>query len=722
VPGAAKYDVLLATDPALGSLIGSGPIETSALSLAPPITLHVGTYYWAVTPIDAEGNRGVRSAVRSFRWAWPAVPTNPQVEDLVDQGSIDATDFGSSPESSLYLPQFRWSPVPGATRYELEINSDRSWAAGSRVCCDEKILSPVFAPTQAFLSNRYYWRVRAFDASGNPGAWTPSGSGTDAQSFVKTFDNVCNQELPDNCIPAGSTSIRNLHVEDWSGTNVTGGATSSPLVIWDPVPGASSYDYEVTRFVGGACDFTWSGTDHWRGSTAVAAWSPLGTNPGIQPYPDNTSVSSDIHALGKPGAQYCVRIRAESDHDGQNNGVFGDYTTLANAFTYSGRQSGVVPSLSAGDYLTPAQGQSLRRMPFFRWRPVFGAQSYWVLIAKDPSFTNIIDYAYTEVPVYAPRTWSGTTTYPDETTTYYWVVLPAGANGGGASGDPVSAPHGTFQKQVPPANLEVSLVQAKPVFRWKPVAGSRHYELQVSTDPNFGTTVETATTASTSYTAAVTYPAGKKLYWRVRADDDKNIGLSWATSSFNYRLPAPSPLGNPRVGDTIPTWRWNPVPGAVSYDLHADLPDGSHRDFTGLGTAAFTATEMTGTGIFHWQVRANFPSSFGTTYGPYSRRIPFAHTIPAPTGVRTIGGGRSLVFAWAPRAGAKQYQVQISSRPDFGSTAETATTDVPVFASTLASYAYGSGGTFYWRVAVVDGDGNSGDYSPTRRFHIPRSR
>jgi hypothetical protein len=724
VAGAATYLVSLATDAGLGSLVGSQPIETSALSLAPAVALHVGTYYWAVTPVDAEGNRGIRSVVRSFQWAWPSVPTNLHVQDLVGPNDANDPAFGPTPfDTALFLPQFSWTVVPGATRYELEINSDDSWATGSRVCCDDKILAPTFTPTKTFLSNRYFWRVRAFDADGNAGAWAPAGNGGTTNSFVKTFDNVCTDELPDNCVPAPGPSIRDLRVEDWSGAVVTGGSTSSPVIIWSPVPGASSYEYEVTRYHDGGCDFTWSKGDHWHAFTSTAAWTPMGPALSRAPYPGSVTVDNKSLVAG---AQYCVRVRAQTDRDAHGNAVFGDFTSIPSgtstpgvAFTYSGGTGGVVSSLAPGDYLTPAQGTSLRQMPFFRWRPVIGAQGYWILVSKDPSFTNVVDYAYTVSPTYAPRTSSGVTTYPDESTTYYWAVLPN--LGARTSGDPAGAVHGTFQKEVPPAELRVALDQPQPVFRWKPVAGARNYELEVSSDPNFGSIVEKAATPSTSYTAAVTYPPGKKLYWHVRADDEKKIGLSWASSSFEYRLPAPSLAGNARSGDTIPTWRWKPVLGATSYDLHADLPNGTHSDFSGLRTAAFTATKMTGTGIFHWQVRANFPNSSGTTHGPYSRPVAYARTIKPPTGAHAVGGGTSIALVWRPKVGAKQYKVQIATKPDFSSTVEQVTTDNPTFAPLLSSFNYLHGGVYYWRVAAVDANGNSGDYTKTHTFRLRKT-
>jgi hypothetical protein len=357
-------------------------------------------------------------------------------------------------------------------------------------------------------------------------------------------------------------------------------------------------------------------------------------------------------------------------------------------------------------------------MPFFRWRPVSGAQSYWVLISKDPSFTNVIDYVFTRAPVYAPRTSGGSKTYEDETTTYYWVALPAkAADGSGVFADPVSAAHGTFQKQVPPSELGVSLEQPQVVFHWKPVVGASTYEVEVATDPNFGRIVDSAKTTSTSYTADVTYPPGKKLYWRVRADDDKNVALSWAVSSFQYRLPTPALAPNARGGDVIPTWRWRAVPGASSYDVHVDLPNGSSKDFSGILTPAVTATKMTGTGIFRWQVRANFPNSSGTTHGPYSRLQPFARTIKPPTGAHIIGGSL-LVFAWNSKAGAKQYKILVSNKPDFSASVERATVENPVYAPKMTSNTYKKGGRFYWAVAAVDADGNNGDYTRSGVFTL----
>ena len=105
-----------------------------------------------------------------------------------------------------------------------------------------------------------------------------------------------------------------------------------------------------------------------------------------------------------------------------------------------------------------------------------GITSYFVLVSKDASFSNIVDYAFVRVPAYAPRTSSNPTTYSDETTLYYWAVLPASTvNGGVAAGNPFSAAAGNFQKQsTPPTQLSPSSVQVfldQPTFRWTPTLG-----------------------------------------------------------------------------------------------------------------------------------------------------------------------------------------------------------------------------------------------------------
>ena len=115
-----------------------------------------------------------------------------------------------------------------------------------------------------------------------------------------------------------------------------------------------------------------------------------------------------------------------------------------------------------------------------------------MLVAKDPSFSNLVDYAFTQIPAYAPRTGSAPRTYPDETTLYYWAVLPAtNANGTGAVGDPLSAAAQSFQKQsAPPTRLgpaDGTQFFDQPTFRWTPTEGARRYRIQVAQDPSFGT-------------------------------------------------------------------------------------------------------------------------------------------------------------------------------------------------------------------------------------------
>src|SRR5256885_2946206 len=79
VPGAAQYLVSVASDAALGSLVFkysnqddlNGPPNVAATNAAISNALAAGTYYWAVQPVDAEGNKGVATPAASFGCVWP---------------------------------------------------------------------------------------------------------------------------------------------------------------------------------------------------------------------------------------------------------------------------------------------------------------------------------------------------------------------------------------------------------------------------------------------------------------------------------------------------------------------------------------------------------------------------------------------------------------------------------------------------------------------------
>jgi protein-S-isoprenylcysteine O-methyltransferase Ste14 len=716
VAGATQYLVSIATDPLLGSLVGGAAAETAATSLTRIGALAPGTYYWGISPLDAEGNRGAPSAVWSFVWRWPSGMT-PRFADLLA-------------EPEVVDPQFSWDPVPGAARYEVEVNSSQDFAPGSRVCCPALVTGASLSPTRVFRDNTYYWRVRAFDPDGNAGIWNQGAQ------FVKTFDKVP---------PVSAPSIKHMRMRDNlvdPGTDFSPGdpgyQTQVPVVRWDAVPGASSYQVEVTPFDAGFGFCNWSSNARWQVDTAVTAWSPLGYGlTADAPYGNPGTVARDSVTLA-PGQRYCVRVRARSNRDSGNNQVYGDYTELDNqdgtgwAFQWAGYPAGgsCTPScnagyLGSGDYVLPAAGSTVTQTPLITWKPLAGRASYFVIVAKDPSFTNLVDYAFTQVPAYAPRKSFSMTTYPDETTSYYWAVLPAvEANGNGAVGNPLLGAPSRFDKRsIQPSLLgpqNGSIVLGQPTFRWTLALGARRYRLQVAQDPSFGDPIDDILTDATSHTSNTTYPADTALYWRVRADDENLIGLTWsATGTFQRRLPTPTLGANPTSGDFIPTWTWDSIIGASSYDVAVDLPNGTHRDITGLRTAALTPILMYGTGLFHWKVRANFPKAgSGSVPGPYSATLPFARTIGEPGGARSDASRRHVLLSWEPKPGVKRYRVQISSRQDFSPVVENVTTDNTSYAPLLTQPAYRSSNplSFYWRVAGIDEGNNVGDYTPVQQI------
>src|SRR5215210_7742603 len=738
VAGAAHYLVSAASDPTLGSLVlkysnqddPKGPPNIAANSAAITAALAPGAYYWSVMPVDAEGNRGVATPVASFNWLWPST-TIPQLEDL--NGAPEAFD-----------PRFSWTPVPGAARYEVEINSSVDFTPGSKVCCTGASIATSLSPVTVLKDNVYFWRVRALDPDGNAGVWNVG------PSFTKTFDKVA---------PAGpvtGTSIKNLHMRD-NLTDVTltadadhnlsnGYSTRAPVVAWSPVPGASSYEVQVASWTGSAC--SWAISTYLK-KTSVPSWTPLGST-NANPVVWQGTLAEDVPPI-LPGT-YCFRVRARSDRAAGNEEVWGDYTYLQDGATNSAAPVGPAfnwtdypdpadPAASAGcssgylcpaDYREPITGSTNLRTPLFTWKARAGANSYFVVVAKDQNFSNVVDEGFTRVPAYSPRNSFKPTTYSDETTSFYWAVLPATL----ASGNDalpldsfLSSPSNFQQQSTSPTLLSPSSVQVfldQPTFRWTPTEGARRYRIQVSQDPTFGDPLDDVVTDATSYSSNTTYPADTVLYWRVRADDENLTGLTWSpTGTFQKKLAAPVPsASNPVSSEMLPVWAWSPIQGASSYDISIDSPDGVHRDFADIRTPAASFIKFTGTGVWHWRVRAEFPTAgAGETPGPYSATQAFTRTMGEPLNAATDGARDHVLLSWDPRLGVKEYKLQIASTSDFSRTVESVTTDNTSFAPTMTQSGYAPGGTLYWRVAGVDEDRNQGDWTQVQQIRLkPRLR
>jgi len=428
----------------------------------------------------------------------------------------------------------------------------------------------------------------------------------------------------------------------------------------------------------------------------------------------------------RSGVRYCLRVLARSDDDAQGKQVISEWTQM-NGSQEAGFAFLAPPSLGEpeGSFVTPTSaylqpgGSITPRTPYFTWRPVPAAQGYYVVIARDAGFTEVADVGFTNVPAYAPAL-ANRVPLSDETTNYYWAVIPCTEEDGGGVHDDVpqdNNPH-AFGKEsaaptlLSPANREA--VYAQPTFKWTAVENARNYRIQVSQDPSFGHPLEDATTDATAYTSSSTYPADAPLYWRVRANDWIGQGLTWsAQGEFVRRLPAPVPLGSSPAGggEPIPVLSWSAVQGAVGYELHVDKVNGLSANLS-FPAGAAAPVEWYGVGVWRWKVRANFPTTTGlTATSAYSEPAQaFVRTLNAPA-ARGTRSGQRIVISWSPVSAAKEYEVDLSSTDGFAHTIESRRTDNASWAPQMKFSPAQKRGPLFWRVAAIDGNGNAGSFA-----------
>jgi len=84
-------------------------------------------------------------------------------------------------------------------------------------------------------------------------------------------------------------TVPNLVLRENDALLAPGDTTDSPIISWDPVPGAASYDVQLVPHSMSGCN--WSNTNAgWQVATAATAWTPLATG-GTTPVPPKTATS-----------------------------------------------------------------------------------------------------------------------------------------------------------------------------------------------------------------------------------------------------------------------------------------------------------------------------------------------------------------------------------------------------------------------------------------------
>jgi hypothetical protein len=269
----------------------------------------------------------------------------------------------------------------------------------------------------------------------------------------------------------------------------------------------------------------------------------------------------------------------------------------------------------------------------------------------------------------------------------------------------------------------------RPSFDWSEVVGATQYNIQISKNAAFSTTITNVTLAASAYMPATDLPAGMQLFWRVRSKAGTVFGgwsLVWSFTTPNPPS-APvlsSPAKNALLTDYTPRLDWgnSTVPLTRTFD-HYQLQLATDPAFLSISldrntVGGLTASEYTipdpdrlpPNTTFYWRVRS------WNTLGEYSNWAAsrsFRTAIQPPT-LQAPGDTTHIltlkpVFDWADMAGATKYKIQVSKTATFGSSLVNLTV-TPSTYTPLANLPAGL--TLYWRVQALGTNGPSAWSTP----------
>ena len=260
-------------------------------------------------------------------------------------------------------------------------------------------------------------------------------------------------------------------------------------------------------------------------------------------------------------------------------------------------------------------GAEVFMTPTFLWDRVEGASGYTLQIDNDANFSSPIVNQALDGTSYTPQELS-TNLALLPGTQYYWRLAMRRSVSVYGQWTPTMS----FQKaSVSPTPINPSqgmTVTGQPTFQWSvvltptttPRLATPRYHLQVDDDPTFGSPFIDIKTPANTYTPV----KGKSLsdgiwYWRVALYDANNTDGPYSpTQWFAKQYLAPN-LVYPSQGGTagtVPTFMWDPLPGAAYYSVsYADNPAFTSATTVSTMSTSYTTVKNMTTGRYYWYVQ-----------------------------------------------------------------------------------------------------------------------
>jgi hypothetical protein len=686
----AAYRLQVDDDPLFAS--PNWTVDTENLSAAPttsnPFTPTAGgIYYWRVSPLTGVGG----SLTNQWSQKWKtrmdtALGLTPTV-------GITLLRPAGGFESVETTPLLEWWPLQGADSYDVQISRDSTFAS---VDVSATVAYPAYIPTTHLGYGTYYWRVR-----GRSGG-SPLGSYSAPWRFQVAAQT------------------------HWRTSRILGDSGNQLLIGSDPAGDMTNASYDLTNLYAAQSKDYWYFGFNASPSTSVTYTLYLDLD-----HVDSSGATSDarsynVSTIPAHRPEYAIYF--------MYTGAFSADAVVLYHWNGSGWDipqtlSDVGGSLTASANYVEIQvpntaigmGQTTGSATLSLFSALAGGGHAQDTVPSDPSV------AYT-----TPDSGPAATTLSRFTSVSERITPSTPLTN--IAGDP------TLWPSVPP-------------FFWHfPVDSTWYgYQFQVATDPQFTSVAWDYALYAANAAASPLIPpvhtyndqdllGDNTYYWRVRPIYNTTASQrgAWSQASrFERQGLAPQNL-QAAVSFATPTFTWDMVEGARSYDLQVDGDPLFGSVDISINTAqnSYTPIISLNRGTYYWRVRVRryggSASSSSDIVNDWAPSQTFALTLPQPTGLTSYPPGvvnRAPTLCWTPLVASSgnepllaawKYVVEVSKDNDtfstlYNSNDSSVTTTGTEQACWTPTKGYDDG-TYYWRVAMRDGSNNVGAPSAVAQF------